>query len=195
MTDQNQSGAPEFARGLSGRPDPHYRKFTAKQKIRSWRYRMLQRFHRGSIIFPVTSRDHSRAYPVTYGYGVRNRIYKYGHHTGEDHACPVGSLALATSFGHVIYAGPAASRWGSDYGIQVIMRTGDGKFDYAHNHLSRVLVKAGDKITPGMTVGLTGATGHVTGPHSHFEARPAGGRYGSDVHPYLVKHNRYAKKR
>jgi len=58
-----------------------------------------------------------------------------------------------------------------------------------------VLVKAGDKITPGMTVGLTGATGHVTGPHSHFEARPAGGRYGSDVHPYLVKHNRYAKKR
>jgi hypothetical protein len=38
-------------------------------------------------------------------------------------------------------------------------------------HLSRVLVAAGDTVARGQTIGLVGATGRVTGPHLHWNAR------------------------
>jgi murein DD-endopeptidase MepM/ murein hydrolase activator NlpD len=154
---------------------------------RDWLDRMRARFLKGRVVYPVVTPHTLKPYPVTYPYGVKNSAYAAGHHTGEDHACPVGSWALATTYGVVQYAGPAAARWGEAYGVQVIVRTKDGRYDYAHNHLSDVLVAAGEHVHPGQVLALTGATGNVTGPHTHFEARPAGGRYGSDVHPIRVK--------
>jgi murein DD-endopeptidase MepM/ murein hydrolase activator NlpD len=38
-------------------------------------------------------------------------------------------------------------------------------------HLSRVLVAPGDTVTRGETIGRVGATGRVTGPHLHWNAR------------------------
>ena len=38
-------------------------------------------------------------------------------------------------------------------------------------HLSRVLVAAGDTVQKGQQIGLVGATGRVTGPHLHWNAR------------------------
>jgi murein DD-endopeptidase MepM/ murein hydrolase activator NlpD len=100
---------------------------------------------------------------------------------------------LATSWGEVVYTtgggGPVVS-WGVAYGLHVVVRTGDHLHDYMHAHLSRILVKPGALVVPGMVLGYTGNTGHSTGPHDHFEARPAGGRFGSDVHPVTVKRKR-----
>lgn len=156
--------------------------------------RMRARFTRGLVVPPVVHPDTRKPYPVTTAYGVPGSMWACGHHTGEDHACPVGSLAIATTWGTVIHAGPDTP-WGPAYGTQVLVRTRDGVYDYAHNHLSAVTVQAGDHIAPGQTLGLTGASGNVTGPHDHFEARPAGGHYGSDVNPVRVKARRRHMRR
>lgn len=149
--------------------------------------RMLRRRLRKEIVFPcVQPIGNHDPYPVTYPYGVPDSRYQAGHHTGEDHACPEGAWATAVTWGTVVHAGPATS-WGEAYGNQVIIRTADGRHDYAYCHLSRVLVHEGDRVTPGTLLGLTGQTGNATGPHLHFEARPAGGHYGSDVPPITVK--------
>jgi murein DD-endopeptidase MepM/ murein hydrolase activator NlpD len=58
-----------------------------------------------------------------------------------------------------------------------------------YGHLSSVGVAVGQKVVPGQQIGLSGATGNVTGPHLHFEARTTS-EYGSDVDPvaYLRGH-------
>jgi murein DD-endopeptidase MepM/ murein hydrolase activator NlpD len=69
----------------------------------------------------------------------------------------------------------------------VIIEKAHGGLEYFYAHLSRVKVKVGDAVQPGQVVGLSGRTGHVTGPHLHFEARPVDGTFGTDVNPLRVK--------
>lgn len=38
-----------------------------------------------------------------------------------------------------------------------------------YGHLSHIMVKPGDKVSYGTQIGITGATGNVTGPHLHLE--------------------------
>jgi murein DD-endopeptidase MepM/ murein hydrolase activator NlpD len=38
-------------------------------------------------------------------------------------------------------------------------------------HLSRIDVKEGQKVATGDAIGLSGATGRVTGPHLHWAVR------------------------
>jgi hypothetical protein len=64
--------------------------------------------------------------------------------------------------------------WGSAYGLAVIIDFDplpDGSPGYwgilAHN--SRVLVHKGQRVEAGQEVAKSGETGHVTGPHCHFE--------------------------
>jgi murein DD-endopeptidase MepM/ murein hydrolase activator NlpD len=38
-------------------------------------------------------------------------------------------------------------------------------------HLSRIDVKPGQEVTRGQLIGLSGATGRVTGPHLHWAIR------------------------
>ncbi|MFE0355646.1 peptidoglycan DD-metalloendopeptidase family protein [Streptomyces nigra] len=109
-------------------------------------------------------------------YKVAGSMWSSGYHTGVDFSAPTGTPLKAVGAGTVVSAG-----WGGAYGNQVVIRLADGYYaQYAH--LSSLSVSSGQTVTAGQQIGLSGATGNVTGPHLHFEIRTAPG-YGSDVDP------------
>jgi murein DD-endopeptidase MepM/ murein hydrolase activator NlpD len=101
---------------------------------------------------------------MTSPYGLRFRGgWSPGIHRGVDVAAPEGTPVRAMKGGHVEYAG---ARGG--YGLTVIMSHGrNTRTLYAH--LSRIDVKAGDRLSGGAVIGAVGRTGNATGPHLHFE--------------------------
>ena len=46
-----------------------------------------------------------------------------------------------------------------------------GEFQSIYGHLSYILVVPGEPVTSGEVIGITGATGRVTGEHLHFSIR------------------------
>lgn len=67
------------------------------------------------------------------------------------------------------------SGWQKGYGKTIVINHGDGrKTRYAH--ASNLLVTAGDRITTGQLIMISGSTGRSTGPHLHFEIIENGAR-------------------
>ncbi|MEU2426365.1 LysM peptidoglycan-binding domain-containing M23 family metallopeptidase [Streptomyces sp. NPDC007851] len=110
------------------------------------------------------------------GYHVAGSMWSSGYHTGVDFVVPAGTPVKAVGEGTVVTAG-----WGGAYGNQVVIRLADGYYAQ-YGHLSALSVSAGQTVTAGQQIGLSGATGNVTGPHLHFEIRTTPD-YGSDVDP------------
>ncbi|KAB2975890.1 peptidoglycan DD-metalloendopeptidase family protein [Streptomyces sp. SS1-1] len=109
-------------------------------------------------------------------YKVAGSMWSSGYHTGVDFSAATGTPLKAVGAGTVVSAG-----WGGAYGNQVVIRLADGYYaQYAH--LSSLSVSSGQTVTAGQQIGLSGATGNVTGPHLHFEIRTTP-NYGSDVDP------------
>ena len=110
------------------------------------------------------------------GYHVAGGMWSSGYHTGVDFVVPTGTPVKAVGAGTVVTAG-----WGGSYGNQVVIRLADGYYAQ-YGHLSALSVSVGQTVTVGQQIGLSGATGNVTGPHLHFEIRTTPD-YGSDVDP------------
>lgn len=109
-------------------------------------------------------------------YKVAGSMWSSGYHTGVDFSVPTGTSLKAVGSGTVVSAG-----WAGAYGNQVVIQLADGHYaQYAH--LSSLSVSAGQSVTGGQQVGLSGSTGNSTGPHLHFEIRTSP-NYGSDVDP------------
>ena len=87
------------------------------------------------------------------------------NHKGIDWAVPIGTAVVASNAGVVTKAG-----WGSGYGYVVYIRHADGR-ETRYAHLSKVLVKAGQTVSQGQRIALSGNSGRSTGPHLHFEIR------------------------
>ncbi|MGW8878064.1 peptidoglycan DD-metalloendopeptidase family protein [Streptomyces mirabilis] len=117
------------------------------------------------------------------GYKVAGSMWSSGYHTGVDFVVPTGTTVKAVAAGTVVSAG-----WGGAYGNQVVIQHADGRYSQ-YAHLSALSVSAGQTVTESQQIGLSGATGNVTGPHLHFEIRTTP-NYGSDVDPvaYLRAH-------
>jgi murein DD-endopeptidase MepM/ murein hydrolase activator NlpD len=116
-------------------------------------------------------------------YRMSGSMWSSGYHTGVDFVVPTGTSLKAVGAGTVVAAG-----WGGAYGNQVVIQLSDGYYaQYAH--LSQLSVSVGQTVGAGQQIGLSGATGNVTGPHLHFEIRTTP-NYGSDVDPvaYLRSH-------
>ncbi|MEU0211754.1 M23 family metallopeptidase [Streptomyces canus] len=120
---------------------------------------------------------------VSTGYKTGGSLWSSGSHTGVDFHAASGTSVHAVGRGTVVEAG-----WGGSYGNEIVIRMADGTYTQ-YGHLSSIGVSVGQSVTPGQQIGLSGATGNVTGPHLHFEARTTA-EYGSDIDPvaYLRSH-------
>ncbi|MDE7479346.1 MAG: M23 family metallopeptidase [Lachnospiraceae bacterium] len=101
------------------------------------------------------------------GFGARSAPKKGAstYHKGVDWATPTGTTVVASNAGTVVHAG-----WASGYGYAVYINHADGR-QTRYGHLSKVLVKAGQTVSQGERIALSGNTGVSTGPHVHFEIR------------------------
>jgi murein DD-endopeptidase MepM/ murein hydrolase activator NlpD len=85
-------------------------------------------------------------------------------HSGVDVAGTVGTVVVAPADGVVILA--AASPFTLE-GNLLMIDHGMG-LNSAFLHLSRIDVRAGDRVSQGQRVGAIGMTGRATGPHLHW---------------------------
>ncbi|TXS32548.1 LysM peptidoglycan-binding domain-containing M23 family metallopeptidase [Streptomyces sp. gb1(2016)] len=120
---------------------------------------------------------------VTTQYRASGASWSSGYHTGSDFQAASGTSVRSIGPGTVVSAG-----WSGSYGNEVVIQHEDGMYSQ-YAHLSSLEVSAGQTVTGGQQIGLSGTTGNSTGPHLHFEVR-TGPSYGSDVDPiaYLRSH-------
>jgi len=59
-------------------------------------------------------------------------------------------------------------RVGYDDRLGIYIRLSHGEVESVYGHLSQILIGPCDSVTAGEPIGVTGATGRVTGEHLHF---------------------------
>lgn len=103
---------------------------------------------------PVTSHfSKARFHPI---------LKTYRAHMGTDYGAPIGTPVQAIGSGKILFAG----RKGGE-GNMVHIAHSNG-YETMYLHLSRMFVRAGERIEIGKTIGLVGSTGLSTGPHLDF---------------------------
>lgn len=107
---------------------------------------------------------------VSSGFSMRFHpvLKKMRAHLGTDFAASTGTPARTVGDGVVTFSGVQ-----NGYGNVVFIKH-RGNTETVYAHLSKLLVKRGDKVSQGQTIGLVGSTGWATGPHLHFEVRRNG---------------------
>lgn len=109
---------------------------------------------------PVTSHfSKARFHPI---------LKTYRPHLGTDYGAPTGTPVQTIGSGRVVFAG----RKGGD-GNMVRVAHSNGYETY-YLHLSRIFVRAGERVEIGKTIGLVGMTGLATGPHLDFRIAQKG---------------------
>ncbi|MEN3972970.1 M23 family metallopeptidase [Sphingomicrobium sp. XHP0235] len=137
---------------------------TFAKLFKNWK--RLDNLADGAIAVP--SAKPVEAARLTSSYGTRNDPFKNrrARHAGIDLAGPIGTPILATADGVVKRAGRNSGGYGNlvevDHGNGIITR-------YAH--MSKIDVRAGDRVSRGQPVGKMGSTGRSTGSHLHYEVR------------------------
>lgn len=103
---------------------------------------------------PVTSRfSQRRFHPV---------LKRHRPHLGVDYGAPYGAPVQAIGDGRVLFAGAKGGN-----GRMVHIRHANG-YETMYLHLSRIDVRAGERVSQGERIGLVGSTGLATGPHLDF---------------------------
>ena len=125
--------------------------------------RYLELIHKMPLGRPVPGKVSSR-------YGLRTDPLSgtRAFHSGVDIRGKIGTKIYSTGDGVVKKAA-----YNSSLGYHVLISHGKG-YQTIYAHLQKSLVKKGDKITRGQTIGLLGTTGRSTGSHLHYEVRYRG---------------------
>lgn len=137
----------------------------------------------------LQGRPETPSYRLPYEAGKTYRITQGnnsgGTHRGNgrhafDFGMPVGTPVCAARGGKVVVADEDEKNAGSGgkhgpLGNNIRIDHGDGTFGrYFHLQYQGALVEAGDVVLQGDAIGLSGATGNVTGPHLHFQVDKGG---------------------
>jgi murein DD-endopeptidase MepM/ murein hydrolase activator NlpD len=134
-----------------------------KQLFMSWK--KLDRLEHGTIAIPST--QPVKGTSLTSGYGVRSDPFRgrAAMHAGIDLAAPIGTPIYATADAVV-----ERSEWANGYGNLVELNHGRG-IQTRYGHLSKSLVRAGQRVKRGDLIAHMGSTGRSTGSHLHYEVR------------------------
>jgi phage-related protein len=97
-------------------------------------------------------------------FGVAGRMWSSGRHTGLDFPAALGSAVKAVAAGQI-----TGAKSGGPYGNHLVVNHGGG-LQSLYAHLSQMIRTSG-AVNGGDLIGKVGATGNVTGPHLHLEAR------------------------
>ena len=119
-------------------------------------------FHKrkGFLPWPVKGK-------VISSYGkVKNKRFKtFFFNKGIEIAAPVGKKVRAIHSGEVLYSGNLRG-----YGLMIILGHGKG-FYSLYAHLSKSLVKKGDRVVKSQVFAQTGDSDSINGPSLYFEIR------------------------
>ena len=85
--------------------------------------------------------------------------HRWKAHKGTDYAAPRGTPITATAGGVVEQSGYTA---GNGNFVKV---KHNGTFSTQYLHMSKILVRRGQRVNQGQVIGLVGSTGLATGPH------------------------------
>ena len=107
---------------------------------------------------------------ISSGFSMRFHpiLQKWRAHLGTDFAAPTGTPARTIGDGVVTFAGVQ-----NGYGNVVFIKHRNND-ETVYAHLSKILVRNGQRVTQSDTIGLVGSTGWSTGPHLHLEFRVNG---------------------
>jgi hypothetical protein len=114
----------------------------------------------------VDAEHHRYDFPAYWNPSIRQYVY-YDGHNGFDYDLWYQPIYAAAA-GKVIFSGleyPDAPDHG--YGNMVMVQHSGG-YVTLYGHFSRLMVTAGQKVKRGQQIGVSGNTGHSTGPHLHF---------------------------
>lgn len=110
------------------------------------------------------------------------QIFGLPGHNGTDLGSPIGTSVMAISEGVVEWVDEDR-----DYGLYVRIYHPTLNCHSFYAHLSKQLVKKGDKVKAGYRIGLVGSTGNSTGPHLHFEIRLGGANADYSPHTPMAR--------
>jgi murein DD-endopeptidase MepM/ murein hydrolase activator NlpD len=104
----------------------------------------------------------------SYGYRIHPLTGKYAFHAGVDLRARHDTVfAVMNGLTETV---------GYDDFLGINIRLAHDNLETIYGHLSQVFVSPGQPVEAGEPIGITGATGRVTGEHLHFSVR-FGNRY------------------
>jgi len=185
--EEYDKGKPWFVGPIRPRSEAVKKQRTREQAIKDKAYKsanLLGNYTTGQFTLPLTDIDITDKFGTPRLYGNRNKktqkikVQQTIYHAGTDLRARNPLPVNAINSGKVLLAHNFPI--GGTEGKMLIIDHGSGILSL-YLHLSKFNVKAGDDVTKGQVVALTGATPRGTPPHLHFMIKV----HGTNVDPLL----------
>lgn len=111
---------------------------------------------------PISNKDLIRLH-TTFGMRLHPILGYWREHKGLDLTAPKGAPVYATGDGHVHMA-----YYSDTYGQVIYLRHGFG-YETRYAHLTKYIVRPGQRIQRGQVIGYVGTTGQSEAAHLHYE--------------------------